>query len=74
MVLLPQRFARFDMLWVNGDAGHGAHLHALRLVKMAYAFGAFVRVNLVDFFAQINRLVGALGLAHIAVDAFVGDQ
>ena len=74
MVLLPQRFARLDVLWVNGYAGYWAYLHALRLVKMAYAFGAFIGIDLVDFFAQINRLVWALGLAHIAVDAFIGDK
>ncbi len=62
------------MLRIDRDAGHGADLHALRLVKMPHAFGAFARVDFVNFFAQINRLIGALGLAHIAVDAFVGDH
>ena len=41
---------------------------------MADAFGAFARVNLVDFLAEVNRLVGAFGLAHITVDAFIGDK
>jgi hypothetical protein len=41
---------------------------------MAHALGALGRVDFVDFFAQINRLVRALRLAHIAVDAFVGDH
>jgi hypothetical protein len=41
---------------------------------MAHAFGAFRWVNFVNFFAQINRLIRALGLAHIAVDAFIGDH
>jgi hypothetical protein len=46
----------------------------LGLVKVPDALGAFARVDFVNFFAQINRLIGALGLAHIAVDAFVGDH
>ncbi len=41
---------------------------------MTHAFGAFFRVDLVDFPAQVNGLVRALGLAHIAVDALVGDD
>jgi hypothetical protein len=62
------------MLGVDGNAGHGADLHTLGLVKMAHALGALGRVDFVNFFAQINRLVRALGLTHIAVDAFVGDH
>jgi hypothetical protein len=41
---------------------------------MAYAFGAFGRVDFVDFFAQINRFVWTFRFTHIAVDAFVGDH
>jgi hypothetical protein len=41
---------------------------------MAYALGAFVRVDFVDFLSEIDRIVRALGFAHIAVDAFVGDD
>jgi hypothetical protein len=41
---------------------------------MAHALGALGRVNFVNLFAQINGLVWAFGLTHIAVDAFVGDH
>jgi hypothetical protein len=41
---------------------------------MTHAFGAFGRVDFVNFFAQINGLIGAFGLTHITVDAFVGDR
>jgi hypothetical protein len=41
---------------------------------MAHAFGAFVRVDFVDLGAHVDRIVRALGLAHVAVDSFVGDQ
>jgi hypothetical protein len=74
LVFFPQGFPRFDVLRVQRNAGHGADLHALRLVEMAHAFGAFVRVDLVNFLAQVDRLVGAFGLADVAVDAFVGDH
>ena len=65
---------RLDMRRVHRDAAHRADLHALRLVEVADAFGAARRVDLVDLRAHRDRLVRALGLAHIAVDAFVGDQ
>ena len=48
LVLLPQRFAALDVRRVDGDARHRADLHALRLVEVAHAFGALVRVDLVD--------------------------
>jgi hypothetical protein len=59
---------------VHRDAGHRAQLHALGLVKMAYAFRAFGGFDLVDFLPQGDGLVRALGLAHIAVDALVSDH
>src|SRR6218665_2025143 len=62
------------MLRVRRNAGHRADLHALGGIEMAHAFGAFVRVDLVDFQPEGDRLVRAFWLAHIAVDAFVGDH
>jgi hypothetical protein len=62
------------MLRVNRNAGHGADLHALGLVKVADTLGALARIDFVDLSPQINGLVRALGLTHIAVDAFVGDH
>jgi hypothetical protein len=64
----------FEMLGVKGNTSYGADLYTLRLVKMSHAFGAFRRVDFVNFFTQINRLVRALRLTHIAVDAFIGDH
>ena len=63
-----------SMLRIHGDAGHRTNLHALRLVEMADAFGALVRIDLVELGAHVDRIVRALGLADIAVDAFVGDH
>jgi hypothetical protein len=70
----PQRLLAFNVLRVDGNAGHGTDLDTLRLVKMANALGAFGRIDLIDLFAQVNRLVWALGLTHIAIDAFIGDH
>ena len=74
MVFFPKRWFAFYKLRVDRDAGHGTDLYALRFVKVPNAFGAFVGVDLVDVLAHINGLVWAFGFAHIAVDAFVGDQ
>jgi hypothetical protein len=36
--------------------------------------GALIGVNFVDFLAKVNGLIGALWLAHIAVDALVSND
>ncbi len=41
---------------------------------MAHALSAAARVYLVDLLALGDRIVGALGLADITVDALVSDQ
>jgi hypothetical protein len=74
LVLLHQRLAAFRMFGIQRNAGHRADLHALRLVEVADAFGALVRVDLVEGLAHVDGIVRALGLADIAVDAFVGDH
>jgi hypothetical protein len=72
--LRHQSIAPFHPLGVDGNAGHWTHLHALRLIEMTDAFGAFVGIDLVNLGPQKNSFVGALGLTHIAVDAFVCDH
>ena len=71
---MPKCLAILDELRVDGDTGHRADLHALRLIKMTHAFGALVRVDLVDLGPQKNGLIRALGLADITIDALVGDD
>jgi hypothetical protein len=71
---LPERFPIFYKLWVDRNAGHGADLHALGLVKMTHTLGAFLRINLVDLGPQKDGLVRALGLADITIDALVSDD
>ena len=55
------------------DAIHRANGHALRLVKMPYAFGALIGVDEVVIFPHADGLIGALWFTHIAVDAIAGD-
>ena len=73
-VLELQLAARFDEIRIDRDAVDRADLAALRLVEVADALGALRRVDHVDLGALRDRLVRALGLADVAVDAFVGDD
>ena len=74
LVFAHQIVLRLHHLWVQGDAFHRTNLHALRLVKMTHALGAFVRVDLVNGRAKVNGLVGALGFTDITIDALTGDH
>jgi len=71
IAFLENFLALFD---AERDAVHRTHLLALRLIVVADAFGAQVRVDDVDIRALRNRAVRALGLAHVAIDAFIGDH
>ena len=62
------------MLGVDGDARHGADLYALRLIKMPDALRALGGIDFINHLTQVDRLVRALWLAHIAVDALIGDH
>jgi hypothetical protein len=56
------------------DAVDRADLDALRGLVVADALGAQLGVDDVDLVALGYRAVRALGLAHVAVDAFVGNH
>ena len=73
-VFLVKLLRGLDMARIVGYAIHRAHLSTLRGIEVADAFGAFVRVDDVDLLACRDRVVGTFGLAHIAVDALVGDH
>ena len=62
------------MLWICRNTRYGTYLDTLRFVVMTYAFGAFGGVDLVNLHAHEDRVIGALGFTHIAVDALVGDH
>ncbi|BET24809.1 hypothetical protein RGQ30_03100 [Limnobacter thiooxidans] len=72
--LAQQLLPSVGVRWVFGDAFHRANYHALGLIEMAHALGAFARINFVDLFTHADCAVGALGLAHVAIDAFIGDD
>ena len=52
---------------------HRADFHALRRIKMAYAFGTQIRVDLVNLETLVDGLIRTFGLADITIDAFLGD-
>ncbi|MBE0380012.1 hypothetical protein PPRY_b0272 [Pseudoalteromonas prydzensis ACAM 620] len=37
---------------------------------MTNAFSAFGRIDLINFSAHVNSFIGALGIAHVTVNAF----
>jgi hypothetical protein len=51
-----------------------AHLPALRFIEMTDTFGAFGRIDHVDFRPHRDCVVRALGLADVAIDALVGNH
>jgi hypothetical protein len=55
------------------DACDGTYDLALRLVVVTDTFCASGRINDVDLFAHRDGIIGTLWLAHVAIDAFVGD-
>ena len=71
---MPKCLPVLYVLGINRYASNRTHLYALGCVKVTDAFGAFSRVDFVYFCAQVDRLIRALGLAHIAINAFVGDD
>jgi hypothetical protein len=62
------------MVGIVGNAINGADFATLRRIEVADAFGALVGIDDVDFIALRNRVVRALGLAYVTVDAFIGDH
>lgn len=56
------------------DALDRADFHALRGVKVTHAFGAFHRVNFINFDTLVNGFIRAFGFTHIAIDALFGDS
>ena len=59
---------------VFGYAFNRAHHHALWLIEMPHALGALAGVYFIDFFTHADRAIRALGLAHVAIDALIGDD
>ena len=74
LILRLQLLARFNVIWVKWDARHWAHNLTLRLVIMPDAFCAQIGVDFINVRAHVNGLIRTFGFAHIAIDAFVGDD
>jgi len=74
MIFLHEFFLALFMVRIFGDAVYRADVDALRFVKMTYALGAELRVDLINLFPLINRPVRTFGFADVTVDAFIGNN
>ncbi len=74
VILRHQLLGGFHVRRVARNAFDRAHLLALRLVEVADALGALVRGRSRRSRAHRDRVVRALGLADVAVDALVGNH
>ena len=74
MVLLHQIIMRFYIVGMQWNAINRTDLTALRGIKMAYALRALVGIDLVNLNPHKNRIIRALGLTDVAIDALVGNQ
>jgi hypothetical protein len=74
MVFLHQVVVCLNVIWVQRNAVNGTHLPALWGVKMAYALGALIGINLVNFNPHKNGIIWALWLTDVAIDALICNQ
>lgn len=58
------------MFRVDLDTLYGTKYNALGLIVVPNALGTKIRVDFVNVFAHVDGRIGALGLTHVAVDAF----
>src|SRR5206468_8731831 len=73
-VLEHELLARFHVVGIVRDALDRTYLDTLRIVEVADALRAQVRVDHVVLLAQRDGLVRAHGLADVAVDAGIEDK
>ncbi len=63
------------MFWIDNDAVRDrANRLARWLFIVTHAFRAFVWIDFVDLSPERNGFVRALWIAHVAVNALLGDQ
>ena len=72
-ILSHQGVLAFFPLRMDFNSFDGTHKLALRFAVMTDAFRARGRINDVDLFAHRDGIIGTLWLAHVAIDALVGD-
>ncbi len=58
---------------VEWYASNRTNLLTLWLIEMAYAFGAFIRIDLIDLLPHEDGFIRTLRFAHIAIDAVLCD-
>lgn len=74
LILEHQLLWAFYMFRIDRYAIHRAHFYTLTGFEVPDAFGATGPVYLVDFGALKNRIIGALRLTYVAVDALVCNE
>jgi hypothetical protein len=62
------------MVGVSDDALYRTERDTLRGIEVPYALSTLAGIDHIDLFTLRNRPVRAFRFAHIAVDAFVGNQ
>ncbi len=63
------------MIWIDNDAVRDrANRLTGWLFIVTHAFRAFVWIDLVDLSAERDGIVRTLRIAHVAVNALLGDQ
>jgi hypothetical protein len=72
--LFHQLIFGLHMSGIPDDAVDRADTDTGRFLIVTDALGAATGVDLVDLLAKRDGLVGALGIAHVTVDALVGDE
>lgn len=74
VVFFHQLLFRFLIVGVQRDTIHRTNLLALGLIIMAYAFGAEIRLDLVDLLARRDCAVRALRLTDITINAVISND
>ena len=72
--LAPQGLLVFDKRRVHRNTRDRTDLHTLRLVEVSDAFSTLVRIDFIYFRPKENRVVRALWLTNIAIDALIGND
>jgi hypothetical protein len=73
-MLGKQFFLGLLVIRIFGDTVYRADFYALRLIIETHAFGALVRVDLIDLITGRDSIIGTFWLTHITVDAFIGNH
>lgn len=74
-VLFPQLLIAFNMVWIFDDRiVDRTDFLTRRRVVVANALSTEGGVNFINVHAHGNSLIRTLGLTHVTVDAFMGNE